>query len=213
MANQDWGTIDYCQAVDLYNRRNSTHLMLVDRLNRGMVDKYVDIALGIEDPCGNYSAAKHGLGPQILMAPDAYAQVFKLAQDLFNCLNPLQIPEIIHHASISSLAISVGSEMAMMLKPDVFWVDNVRSLWAHLAIKYQSFLKANTELKYYRLEDPTSEMTYQLWKQLYPDIGSSMQMLAKIGSQFAIAKGVQTGNLVFLWADAMADTAFNKYST
>jgi hypothetical protein len=39
-----------------------------------------------------------------------------------------------------------------------------------------------------------------------------MMTLASIGTDIAKANGITPGTVKFLWADAIADTAYNKYS-
>jgi len=129
------------------------------------------------------------------------------------CQIPAKVPEIVYKENLPYLKISVGSEMAALLRPDAFWVTNVRTIWAHLVMKHNNNVGlANEELYYYRTQDVPSEMEYPLWRDIHPLVGSSMQKLANLGSRLAREQGIEAGNLRFLWADAIADTAYNKYS-
>jgi len=178
----------------------------------GDVHNYVELALGIDEPGGNYSAAEHGLGPRILQRSPP-ERVFELAQRLLVCEVPAKVPEVVYKANLPYLKISVGSEMAALLGPDVFWVTNVRTIWAHLVMKHNNNVGlANEELYYYRTQDLPSEMDYPLWRDIHPLVGSSMESLAHLGSRLAEERGIEPGNLRFLWADTIADTAYSKYS-
>ncbi|GAH78940.1 unnamed protein product [marine sediment metagenome] len=55
-------------------------------------------------------------------------------------------------------------------------------------------------------------MEYPLWRDIHPLVGSSMEKLAELGNRLAMKQDIEAGNLRFLWADAIADTAYNKYS-
>ena len=72
---------------------------------------------------------------------------------------------MIYERSISYLKISVGSEIAMMLKPDIHWVGNKRTIWSHLLVKHgMNQRPANQELRLYYARDDDSEMDYSLWQ-------------------------------------------------
>lgn len=207
---QVWNAIDYQVARKLYDSRYRIHRRLLKAFHEKRVQDYVDLALGIEEAGGNYSAAEHGLGPMILQQSSP-ERVFQLAKQLYACQDPTQVPNIIYTEGIPFLKISVGSEMAALLGPDLFWVTNARTVWAHLVMKHRNVLTANSELRAYREEMP-SEMVYQLWKQIYPLVGSTMTALASLGTKIAQEKGIEPGTVRFLWADAIADTSYNTYS-
>ena len=207
-----WDTIDYGTVRVLYDRRYGIHRRLATTFQDGEVRRYAELALGIEEDGGNYSAAEHGLGPRILQRSRP-EEVFALATKLFACEIPAEIPEIIYATNLPYLKIGVGSEMAALLRPDVFWVTNVRTIWAHLVIKHDNNVGlANEELYYYRTREMPSEMEYSLWRDIHPLVGSSMEKLAELGNKLALKQGARAGSLRFLWADAIADTAYNKYS-
>jgi hypothetical protein len=207
---QVWDAIDYRVACAHYNSRYEIHERLLKAFQENAIHSYVDLALGIEEAGGNYSAAEHGLGP-IILQQSSHEKVFQLARRLYTCQVPAQIPDIIYAENIPFLKVSVGSEMAALLKPELFWVANTRTIWAHLVMKHKNVQSANFELRAYHEEMP-SEMAYHLWKQIYPLVGSSMTILASLGTKIAQAKGIEPGTVRFLWADAIADTSYNKYS-
>jgi hypothetical protein len=99
------------------------------------VRKFASPAFGITDAAGNFSAAEHRLGPQILHSRPARA-VWELGMRLTACTEPAQVVDTIYAAQIPNLKISVGSEIGMMVRPESFWVANTRSIWAHLLVKH-----------------------------------------------------------------------------
>lgn len=208
--SQVWNGIDYSIAKKLYESRCRIHQTLLKAFQGNDVHGYVQLALGIIERGGNYSAAEYGLGPKILnQSPPE--RVFQLAGKLFNCNDPKQILDIIYKESIPNLKVSVGSEMAALLKPDLFWVVNARTIWAHFVMEKKKVESANLILSAYH-EDMPSDMEYNKWKQIYPFVGPSMTTLASIGADIAKLNGITPGTVRFLWADAIADTAYNKYS-
>lgn len=207
-----WDTIHYRTARVLYDKRYEIHRRLARAFQDEQARSYAELALGIKEDGGNYSAAEHGLGPRILQRSRP-EEVFALARKLFACALPTEIPGIIYEANLPYLKIGVGSEMAALLRPDVFWVTNVRTIWAHLVMKHHDDVRlANEELHYYRTQEMPSEMEYSLWRDIHPLVGSSMEKLAEQGNRLAKKQGTEAGSLRFLWADAIADTAYNKYS-
>jgi len=207
---QVWDAIDYRIARELYDSRYGIHVRLLKAFQENAIHDYVDLALGINESGGNYSAAEHGLGPTILQQSSP-ERVFQLARRLYACQVPGEIPDIIYAENIPFLKISVGSEMAALLRPELFWVANARTIWAHLVMKHKNVHTANSELRAYH-EDMPSEMAYYLWKAIYPLVGSSMTTLASLGTKIAQEEGVEPGIVRFLWADAIADTSYNEYS-
>ena len=210
-ALHPWDAIDYKAVVSLYNTRHGVHQRLLSLFQQGSVDEYVQLALGIRQPDGNYSASDHGLGKRILEQSPPL-RVFQLAEKLFRCHTPDDAPRIIYGESIPYLKISVGSEMGGLLKPDVFWVTNVRTIWAHLVMKHSDVRLANEELTYYRTGDLPSELEYQLWRDVHPSVGESMRQLARVSGKIASRQGCQPDSFDFLWSDAVADQAYAKYA-
>jgi len=167
--------------------------------------QYVRLALGITDANANYSAAEHNLGPKIL-SESTPERVFELAQALDACKKKSHVPDIIYRHGILYLKISVGSEMAMMLRPDDFWVGNVRTIWAHLLLKHKwNYDRANEELELYKDSDRDSEMDYRVWRDLYLATESSLATLVSLSNIEAQRQSVVPGRYKFLWADAIAN--------
>ncbi|MBL7209202.1 MAG: hypothetical protein ISS52_03815 [Dehalococcoidia bacterium] len=212
MVGKPWEDIDYSVVRDHYNHRVDIHRELRRAFEQHDISRYVPLALGISENAGNYSAAEHVLGPRVLQhsTPE---QVFDLAARLFACNSPAEIPRTIYNAKLPYLKISVGSEMAAMLRPDVFWVTNVRTVWAHLVIKHDGDITlANEELSLYRDQDSDSGMDYSIWSEIHGLVGPSLLRLADLGSEAATKQNNEPGDLTFLWADAIADTLYVKYS-
>lgn len=113
-----------------YHNREENHKRLKGYLTDKAISKYVKLAVGVDDPLGNYSAYEHGLGELILHYNSEQA-IFNLAQDLYKCSDYKKIPDVIKAHNLMYIKISVGTEMAMMLCPNDFWVANVRTIWAH----------------------------------------------------------------------------------
>lgn len=199
---------------DLYYYREEVHKNLVGFLENKEKYKYVKLALGISDCHGNYSASQHeyNLGPKIL-DNNSIDNVFNLAEKLYFCNESNNISKIIKRHNLPFLKISIGSEMAMMLKPNDFWVVNVRSTWAHLLLKNNfNYNIANEELKLYRDQDRGSEMDYRIWEDIYPSIGESLQKLGEMGKLEADRQGVKSGQFRYLWGDTIANALYEMYA-
>lgn len=202
--------IDFKNVRELYDMRMNMHHRIEAEFKKGNIEQYTKLALGITENCGNYSAAEHGLGPKILLETTTL-RVFNLAKQLYECRMPKEIPDIILRAAIQYLKISVGSEMAAMLRPDTFWVTNTRTIWATLLVKHADDVgKANLELQLYRDGERDSEMDYRIWSDIHGKLDVSLTRLAKLGKGEAIAQKVKPGDLVYLWADAVANALYES---
>ena len=220
MSNDIWAKIDYRKARGLYDRRVSIHCQLQDLYERRDIPAYVDLALGITDRDANYSASEHELGPRILQFSQ-HSLIFCLADQFMCCDDPLKIPDIVYQANLPYLKISVGSEMAAMLRPDVFWVTNIRTLWAYPVLGHDGDTEpANELLRLYREQehdyhrDPGShrDLDYSKWREFHRMLEGRLSQLAQLGSVEANSQRVESGELTFLWADAVADTMYNQYA-
>ncbi|MBF4988341.1 hypothetical protein [Methylophilus sp. 14] len=180
-------------------------------LNAGSIDTYVLLALGITAPEGNYSAWEHNLGSRIL-SQRTPEPVFSLAAELASCNTATGMLDTIYAAAIPWLKVSVGSEMAMMLKPSTFWVANTRTVWAHLLLKYDfDYAVADEALRLYRVDDQDSKMAYQIWKAIYHEMGSSVVALTALGSSEAEQQSVTAGKKPNLWFDAIANALYEQH--
>ena len=119
--------------------------------------------------------------------------------------------DTIYSARIPNLKISVGSEIAMMVRPETFWVANTRSIWAHLLVKHSfDYVKANEELRLYRDPERSSEMDYRLWKSIYIVMEKDLIRLGQLGETEAIAQKVKRGEDRNIWFDAIANAIYEK---
>jgi hypothetical protein len=66
--------------------------------------------------------------------------------------------------------------MALMPKPESFWVGNRTTIWSHLLVKHgMDERKANKELGLYFAGDEESGMGYEMWRDL--DLGLEPNIL------------------------------------
>ncbi len=197
-----------------YFVREQAHRRGRELFEAGDVTGFVNLALGITEDAGNYSAAEHGVGPRILSAsPSAARDVFALATTIWGCPNTNHLPTIIYRPAINYLKISIGSEIAMMLKPDCHWVGNKRTIWSHLLVFHQmDQRRANEALRLYYARDDDSEMDYEVWRDLYLRVGPDLLALGAMATAAAENQGVQPGALRYMWPDAVATFLFDKYA-
>ena len=143
--------LDMKEVYKHYQKRLKAHRELKEYMETEDIENYVKSALGITNPDANYSAFDHFLGPKIIEKnPNPIKSVFYLGKKIFNLPSASRIPLTIYDEKISYLKISVGSEMAMMLNPDKFWVGNLKTIYSHLLLKYGGDKsKAGNELKLY----------------------------------------------------------------
>ena len=204
--------IDFLEARDLYHRRELAHHDLRQLFAAEDFDGFAHLALGISNVAGNYSAAEHRLGPRILHEATA-ADVFDLATAIEECRDTHHLPKLIYDHDVPYLKISVGSEIAMMLKPEVHWVGNVRTIWSHLLLKHLgNRSRANQELALYRDGERDSEMDYAIWRDVYLAIEPSMLQLARLAAEAARDRGIEPGTLRYMWPDSVASTLFDRFA-
>lgn len=178
--------------------------------DEGHRDRFLDLALGISNFRGNYSASDHQLGDKILYFTSADG-VYTLARRIGECATPGEMLDAIYKANVPFLKIGVGSEIAMMLRPKRFWVANTRSIWANLLIKHGfNYKDTNNELRLYRDQETTSKMDYQLWAQIYPEIKKNFAELGRLADLAAEKQGVKTGRLRYIWFDAIASALYEE---
>ena len=199
-----------------YDRRVRCHERLLILLNDNRQQDYLNLALGITESQGNYSASEHHLGERIL-ANNNPVPIVNLARSFLEQENRMHMLRSIHNANLPYLAISVGSEMAMMLRPDFFWVGNVRTIWTHLLHRHSyNLTHANEELRLYREQNReqnrTSEMEYLVWRDIYPRMQNSIENMCEIANDVAINQGVISGSSEYLWFDAIASSLYERFA-
>ncbi len=197
---------------DHYRQREKIHNELLALLERRDIESFVRLAVGVSDPHANYSASEYGGGVLILQRNSAQAVVGR-AESLYHCTNSKFIPDIIYRHAISYLKISVGSEIAMMLRPYDHWVANTRTTWAYLLIKHAYNLKlANEELLLYKDGERDSEMDYALWSDMHRLLETSQIHLHDLSITEAEKQNIPVGQLRFLWSDAIANELYKQRS-
>jgi hypothetical protein len=209
----DLNDLDMGEIRDHYVMRERIHRRLRGLLEIGNTREFVRLALGMTDGAGNYSASEHGMGPRILAVRGAEEEVFDLgiAVDENEVVN--RLPTIIYERSIANLKISVGSEMAMMLKPDVHWVGNKRTIWTHLLVRHNmDETRANEALRLYFTRDDDSEMDYEIWRDLYLAVGPDLLTLGQRAVVVAETQQVEAGRHRYLWPDAVATFLFDRHA-
>jgi len=196
-----------------YDVRVHVHTDLQRFRQQNAIDKFTDLALGINDSDGNYSAAEHGLGPKVLaFNANASQRVFDLAGQFVSLTDALPVPDLIRRAQLKYLQIGVGSEISCMVNPEVCWVANTRTIWTHLVIKHgYDVAKADEELKLYREADVASEMAYEAWAEIHAKLDVALTHVAKLGRERAKSANVAPGNIIYIWADAIASHLYGSY--
>ena len=206
-------SVDWFAVRRHYDDRVRVHKYLVELHQDRSLPKFANLALGITNQDGNYSAAEHGLGPKILVSNgNSEKQVFDLASTFVKLDNARRVPELIRNAQIKFLQISVGSEISCMINPKICWVANTRTIWTHLIVKHaDNVVKADQELKLYREADGTSEMAYQMWAAIHAELSVALMRIAELGATLAKASGVEAGEITYLWADAIASHLYGMH--
>ena len=197
-----------------YQIRLAAHKELVRHFEAENISAYTELALGIARPEGNYSASEHHLGPQVL-CNNTKKSVFDLAKQLRALHDAHHVPHTIYQATMPYLRISLGSEMAMMLNPDKYWVGNVRTIYSHLLLKHDgNRARADEELRLYKEPDGRrpSEMEYRIWRDLYLSIENSLKQIAQMGNKEAQKQGVCSGEHIFMWADAISSHVYSNHA-
>ncbi|MFZ2407115.1 MAG: hypothetical protein WAW41_18430 [Methylobacter sp.] len=210
MNNRLLSELDYSEIIDHYNHRVEISHCLKSLLAASQIQDYVDLALGIADPYGNYSAAEHGLGPRILNERP-YETIFKLATKLSIVQSAREMRNDIYKSNVPYLKVGVGTEMAMLLQPDRHWVANTRSIWSHLVMRHRSIATANKALRLYREGSDESKMAYDMWCAAHEDMELDFTNLAAGGAEQAHAQGIQPGSITYLWADAVANALYERH--
>jgi hypothetical protein len=179
--------------------------------NQQEFKSFAELTLGItSDGQGNYSARDHALGPQIL-SNTSPKDIYILASDLIDLDDPREMLRTIYDRNIPYLKVSVGSEIAMMMKPQTFWVANTRSVWAHLLVKHNfNYRIANEELSLYRDDEEESEMHYRKWREICLVMKQTLVELGKRGDKQASKQRMQVGKIRNIWHDAIANALYEE---
>ena len=200
--------------INHFNERVFTHNQLCRLLEINDIQKFVDVAIGIDKSIsnGNYSASEHSLGERIIGSNyDVYNRIFSFAQEIYRSQHRLNVPKIIRELGLLYLKISVGSEIATMLKPNMYWVANIRTLWTQAYINNNfSINSANEYIRLFRQQPNPQDIRddYNMWAALYPTLENSLREISRIGNDFA-GESAPSDN-IFLWADAICSELFEQ---
>jgi hypothetical protein len=208
-------SLDWAAVRRHYDDRVRINKTLLQLYSQKAVEKFANLALGIGNSDGNYSAAEHALGPKILYPGhnvNAERKVFELAGEFMSLTDARGVPELIARAHLMYLKIGVGSEISCMVNPKVCWVANTRTIWTHLVITHaDSIRKADEQLKLYREADGNSEMEYQMWTAIHAELRVALTRIAEIGQANAKKNNVTSGNITYIWADAIASAFYGAH--
>jgi hypothetical protein len=176
------------------------------------ISAFAELAIGSTDNAGNYSAAEHPiLRPRIGENLNWRGRVYDLTTKFRALTSANDVPDLITNAKLNYLQIGVGSEISCMVKPDVCWVCNVRTIWLHLAWT-KGPGKAEEELRLYREGASDVQMAYMRWADVYhPLLRDTLIEVAAEGKTHAQPQGITASDNVFLWADAIASYAYGRY--
>ena len=207
-----FAVLDWDAVLDHYNNRVAVHQEIVKLHRSADAKEFALLALGISDRDGNYSAAQWAVGPKILASnANAAERVHQLAGQLLATSTPLDVPGLIRASGLTFLGISIGSEISCMMKPDVHWIANARTIWTHLLVKHDDNIDtANEALSLYRTDD-SGEMSYKIWRAIHGELDTALTRIAKRADNLAHSAGVKPGKLKYLWADAIADSMYAEY--
>lgn len=195
-----------------YDARAACHRRLIKLHRANRPQAFVQVALGIADAVGNFSASQYALGPKILASNTrAPERVQELAGQFGQLESAQRVPPLVRGAALSYLGISVGSELSCMMNPQVCWIANVRTIWTHLLVKHDDSIDtANEALQYYRAED-SGEMAYKIWRDIHRELDTAMTRIGDRAEHLAQRAGIEPGPLKYLWADSVADAMYATY--
>jgi hypothetical protein len=206
-------SLNWTEVRGHYDARLCVHQNLLALYKEHRFGEFAQLLLGISNPAGNYSAEEHGLGPRILANNfNGQQRVFALAGAFINLNTARNVPTLIRQAALRHLGIGVGSEASCMLNPEVCWIANTRTVWAHLLVKHNdNVTKAEQELRLYRDGDESSEMVYAKWADIHAVLEVALTRLGEDGQKQASAASLEPGTITYLWADAIAAYLYTEY--
>lgn len=201
--------IDLDEVKQHYQERKSFSKQLRTLLRQQSKKEYCELAVGVSNIHGNYSAYEHQLGSRILES-NSYDSIFNLATLLSaKYINSRLVAQHIYESNLLYLKIGVGSEMACMLQPKKLWVGNVRTIWCHLVVKHNgNWQKANEELLLYRFDDTSSEMHYKIWRDIYSSMKGDLDKIYDLSLIWAEQQGIKAGKKKYLWVDAICSALY-----
>ena len=210
--------INMADVKEHYLHRVSIHRQLVWLLCNNRIKAYVQLAIGNDDISGNYSASDrtHDLRPAILSS-NKEELIFSFAKALYrkNCKTSEDLKSLIYNEyNLPYIKISIGSEMAMMVRPKEFWVANIRTVWSYILIEKNFHYEESEELLELYNSHVDSEIDYSVWREIYSEIGKNLIKLSELGITEAKRQKVVVTNYqyyLYLWSDAIANAMYEDY--
>lgn len=204
------------QIVEHFSTRLQTHRTLVRLLKAGDEDEYVQLALGLSDPSGNYSASEHPthLGYRVLERTSS-REIANFARRELMTRSARELPSLVAAADMPYLKTSIGSEMMCLLRPDSCWVTNRRTVYVYfLHQNGDDWERASEAIE---VIAPSGDIgdTYDAWAAIHPEIVHPLLGLSESG-RVEGSKQLRNAGLTrevasapFLWADAIASWIYD----
>jgi hypothetical protein len=201
--------VDHNKIRNYYYTKCKVSELLIDLLKKEKKEDFVNLALGISNPIGNIRANEHNLGPSILKL-NPIENIYDLALQVFTKkLSPNALMKVIYQTNLSYFKVSIGSEMSSMLCPNRYWYCNIRSVWAHLLIKYDGdAAKLNLDID--NVENSPSELNYSTWRKIYPDIGISLNDIYEVTTPLRVKEEIYADENKYLWIDAVCNAMYES---
>lgn len=186
--------------------RRSVAARIRAHLKRGDAERFASLALGQEDPNGNWSATSRGEGSRALAASPP-KRILELGRRLSEC-DPADVPRVIREEAVPHVGLAIGSEIACCLRPRECWVYNRRTRFARFLVDLEGRWNEAEELfgvaEASRMEagDPEVE------RVLYQETGLALRRLGEAAAEIAAREGLAPDDLDFLWADSVAAVVY-----
>jgi hypothetical protein len=207
-------TLEFTDVATVYARRLEAHRQIVSSLRSRRINVFVDLALGIENEYGNFSARLNDLARPIL-EHNTRRRIFEFGRKLEAWKNPATLPDLVYEQNLPYLKVGVGTEMAALLRPKDCWVTNIRTLWMHLVVKTGGDTRRATEaLGLYtssRGDGGDDDYEYKYWRDLHPLVGRDLMRVAELSVPLAEAGQATIGEYPLLWADSIAAMLFEAH--
>ena len=163
--------------------------------------KYLaEYILSIHNLHANYSAHRYGGGKIILSSnPNAHHRLLLFVNSLMTS-EEKELIKRIKECGMLNLAISIGSEIACMLRPDYWWVTNRRTVWAKTLVD-----TGNSDMAYELIRMYQQEVKYTL----HPDVKLGLIKLMSYIKEDNLPKDLN--QYFYLFADCVANDLYIQY--
>lgn len=210
--------LDFAEINDHFYTRIEVHQRIKDLFQKleDFEDKkyFTEFILGLHDVHANYSANSphlHVGGETIIKGNliSVYDRVIALVHCLLNSETDELRDVLFRRNPLFGLGISIGSEIACMLKPDTFWVTNIRTVYTEAYLRTGSIELANELIGLYR-GGRQSEIDYNIWVKLHPFVGEKLRELITHIETTYIPK--EQKQYPYLYVDCIASSLFDTFS-